>query len=54
MAGLDSGSAGRVAIYKWHPHPLLVRTPWEHAAPRSGVRCVLQSSYRTSVRGPDQ
>ncbi|CAI9576885.1 unnamed protein product [Staurois parvus] len=48
---------GRVAIYKWPPRPLLVRPPWECAAPRSGARCVHtvehKLSYGTSVRGPD-
>ncbi|CAI9586177.1 unnamed protein product [Staurois parvus] len=38
---------GRVAVYKRPPCPLLVRTPWERAALRSGARCVLQTQWNT-------
>ncbi|CAI9551466.1 unnamed protein product [Staurois parvus] len=44
---------GRVAVYKWRPRPLLVRTPRECAAPRSGARCVLRTQWNTDRRmGP--
>ncbi|CAI9535223.1 unnamed protein product [Staurois parvus] len=31
------------------PHPLLVRAPWECAAPRSGARCVLRTQWNTDL-----
>ncbi|CAI9553700.1 unnamed protein product [Staurois parvus] len=44
---------GRVAIYKRPPRILLVHAPWEHAAPRSSARCVLQTQWNTNRRtGP--
>ncbi|CAI9541768.1 unnamed protein product [Staurois parvus] len=33
----------KVAVHKRHPPFLAVRAPWEHAAPRSGARCVLRT-----------
>ncbi|CAI9613540.1 unnamed protein product, partial [Staurois parvus] len=39
--------------YKRPPRTLLVRAPWERAAPRSGARCVLLTQWNTDSRtGP--
>ncbi|CAI9568616.1 unnamed protein product [Staurois parvus] len=38
---------GRVAVYKRPSCPLLVRAPWERAAPQSGACCVLRTQWNT-------
>ncbi|CAI9570648.1 unnamed protein product [Staurois parvus] len=43
---------GRVAIYKLPPRTLLVRAPWERAAPRSGA-AVSSGHSGTPIIGRD-